>query len=56
MNEFAVTAVVDTDSDVNFVAENATAGTLVGITAFAEDLDGTATVTYSLDDSAGVGS
>ncbi len=53
MDEFDVTAISDIDSGVNFVEEDATAGTLVGITAFAEDLDGTATVTYSLDDDAG---
>ncbi len=53
VDEFDVTAIVDTDNTVNFVEEDAVSGTLVGITAFAEDLDGTASVTYSLDDSAG---
>ena len=33
--------------------ENATNGTPVGITAFANDADGTDTVSYSLDDNAG---
>ncbi len=53
VDEFDVTAIVDTDNTVKLRGEDAVSGTLVGITVFAEDLDGTASVTYSLDDSAG---
>nr|AGC72056.1 flagellar hook-length control protein FliK [uncultured bacterium A1Q1_fos_291] len=53
VNEFAVGPVTDTDNAANEIAENAPAG-IVGITAFASDLDGTNnTVTYSLTDDAG---
>ena len=37
----------------NFVNENSAFGTIVGLTAFADDADVTDSVTYSLDDSAG---
>ena len=37
----------------DFVLENAVNGTIVGITAFADDADGTDTVSYTLDDNAG---
>ena len=37
----------------DFVLENAAVGTAVGVTAFADDADGSDTVTYSLDDDAG---
>ncbi|MQW85611.1 hypothetical protein GHJ82_01690 [Sinorhizobium saheli] len=40
----------DTDPDVNRVAQNAAAGTEVGITASARDPDAGSTVTYSLND------
>ena len=40
----------DTDSDVNQVANDASAGTVVGITAQASDPDAGDTVSYSLDD------
>jgi Ca2+-binding RTX toxin-like protein len=54
VNEFAVTAPVDTDSTANGVLEGAAAGTLVGITALAADNDATTNaVTYSLTNSAG---
>ncbi|MFZ4289021.1 cadherin domain-containing protein [Variovorax sp. HJSM1_2] len=53
VNEFAVGAPADTDAAANTVAENAATGTLVGITAHAADLDGTATVSYSLSNDAG---
>ena len=47
-------AVTDSDVAANSVAEDATVGTYTGLTAFAEDLDGTTNaITYSLDDSAG---
>ena len=53
VNEFAVTAVADNDSDANTISEAASNGDTVGITAFAEDLDATTSdVTYSLSDDA----
>lgn len=53
-NEFAVTAPVDVNGNVNAVDENAVAGTVVGITVNASDADATNnTVTYSLVDDAG---
>ncbi|WP_189688244.1 cadherin domain-containing protein, partial [Pseudorhodoferax aquiterrae] len=53
VNEAPVGAVTDVDAAANAVLENATNGTVVGITAQALDPDGTATVTYSLTNSAG---
>ncbi|WP_284380353.1 retention module-containing protein, partial [Litoribrevibacter albus] len=51
VDEFDVGAVTDTNSDTNTIAENATAGTQVGITASATDNDATNnTVTYAVDD------
>ncbi len=52
MNEFAVSAISDSDSNSNHVLENVSVGTVVGITAHATDADGTDSVTYSLDDDA----
>ena len=53
-NEFAVTTPVDSDGTTNAVNENASNGTLVGITASASDADATTNgVTYSLTNSAG---
>ena len=52
-SEFTVSAITDTDAAANSVAENATGGTVVGITAFASDADGSDTVSYSLSDDAG---
>ncbi len=53
VNEFVVGPVSDINAAPNVVAENATAGTTVGITAHAADADGTNnTVTYSLYDDA----
>ncbi len=50
VNEFAVSAITDSNGTVNAVSENAANGTVVGITAFATDADATnSTVTYSLD-------
>ena len=48
VNEYATTAMSDTDVALESVAENASIGTAVGVTAFADDLDGTDTVSYSL--------
>jgi len=54
IDEFDVSEINDSNTAANAVAENASNGTLVGITAFARDEDGsTNTITYSLDDSAG---
>jgi hypothetical protein len=50
-NEYAVSELGDTDSSANSIAEDAAAGTEVGITAFAEDTDLSDSVTYSVDDS-----
>lgn len=43
----------DTNASANTVAENATVGTVVGITALAVDVDSGDTVTYWLDYNAG---
>ncbi len=52
--KFGVTAPTDTDAATNSIAENAAAGTKVGITAFASDGDaGTNGITYSLANDAG---
>jgi large repetitive protein len=53
INEFAVSALSDTDGSANAVDENAAIGTSVGITAFASDSDGTDSVSYSLSNNAG---
>ncbi|QOL49120.1 cadherin domain-containing protein [Massilia litorea] len=53
VNDNAVSAVSDRDASANSVAENAAAGTVVGLTGFATDADSGATVTYSLADNAG---
>jgi len=54
VNEFAVTTPTDTNVTANAVDENAAAGTVVGVTAFASDADATTnTVSYSLADNAG---
>jgi hypothetical protein len=54
VDEFDVSAVTDIDPAVNTVLENSPVGTVVGITAFAEDNDATNnTITYTLDDNAG---
>ncbi|MEO0423249.1 MAG: cadherin domain-containing protein [Pseudomonadota bacterium] len=48
-DEFDVSVASDTDDAANSVAENAAAGDTVGVTAFAEDVDGSASaVQYSL--------
>ncbi len=53
VNEGAVGAVSDNDGVANYVLENASNGTTVGITGLASDPDGTDVVTYSLDNNAG---
>ena len=54
VDEFEVSAISDTDATANSVDENVSAGTTVGITAFASDGDATnSDVTYSLSDDAG---
>ncbi|MFN9720382.1 MAG: beta strand repeat-containing protein, partial [Planctomycetota bacterium] len=54
VNEFPISAVLDVNPAVNQVAENAATGTIIGMTAFASDADGTTnTITYTLDDNAG---
>jgi Cadherin domain/Matrixin len=54
VNEFDVSAVTDNDAAANSVNENASVGTTVGLTVFAQDLDATTnTVTYTLDSDAG---
>ncbi len=53
VNESSVSAISDSDSNANFVLENSSVGSIVGITALATDADGTDSVTYSLDDNAG---
>ncbi|MEO9776810.1 cadherin domain-containing protein [Roseibium sp.] len=49
-NEAPIGPVTDTDTVTNSVQENASGGTVVGVTAFAEDPDGTDTVSYSITD------
>ncbi|MFM7739693.1 MAG: cadherin repeat domain-containing protein, partial [Planctomycetota bacterium] len=53
VNEGAVGPVTDSNAAANFVLENSSNGTLVGLTGLATDPDGSDTVSYSLDDSAG---
>ncbi len=54
VDEFNTNAVTDSNNGLNSVSENATAGTLVGITGFAFDADATnSAITYSLTDSSG---
>ncbi|MBK6973391.1 MAG: tandem-95 repeat protein [Sterolibacteriaceae bacterium] len=53
-NEFAIGGVTDVNVASNAVDELSPAGTLIGVTAFASDADGSNhAVTYSLDDDAG---
>src|SRR5207253_391051 len=54
VNEFSVSTPVGSNVAGNAVDENATAGTLVGVTAFASDADATTnSVSYSLTGNAG---
>ena len=50
VDESDVSAVTDTDASDNTIAEDATAGTQVGVTAFATDADVTDSVSYTVDD------
>ncbi|WP_420336897.1 DUF642 domain-containing protein [Roseibium sp.] len=50
VNETSVSTVTDTNAAENTVAEDASEGTSVGVTAFAEDADVSDTVSYSVDD------
>ncbi len=47
-SEFSIGAVSDVDASANSVSESANVGDVVGVTAFAEDLDGSDSVSYSL--------
>ena len=53
VNEYDITNPIDVDSTSNEVSEDASIGTLVGITAYAEDLDAGDSVSYTLSDDAG---
>ncbi len=54
VNEYSISNVFDFDSSINMVAENAAAGTAVGIRGYAVDLDATGNeVRYSLTGDAG---
>lgn len=53
VNEAGVTAMADTNAVVDAVLENAVTGSVVGITAFASDTDGTDVISYSLTNNAG---
>ncbi|MBL8829429.1 MAG: cadherin domain-containing protein, partial [Planctomycetaceae bacterium] len=53
LNEVPIGPVTDSDSATNEVAENSAIGTVVGVTGLATDGDVTATVTYTLTNSAG---
>ena len=52
-NEGGVGSISDSDAGANAVDENSAAGTVVGVTAFASDPDGSDTVSYSLSNDAG---
>ena len=52
VNESGIGVISDVDAAADTVLENAANGTTVGVTAFADDPDGTDTVSYSLDDNA----
>ncbi|MEY4181355.1 MAG: hypothetical protein RLY70_4930, partial [Planctomycetota bacterium] len=54
VDEFDISTITDINPAANYVLENSTIGTLVGLTAFASDADSTnSNVTYSLTDSDG---
>ena len=55
VDEYDVSAVTDTDASDNTIAEDATAGTQVGVTALATDADVTDSVSYTVDDSRFIG-
>ncbi|QMU60364.1 MAG: hypothetical protein GKR92_01100 [Gammaproteobacteria bacterium] len=53
VDEFDISAVTDSDTTANSVNESASAGTSVGVTAFADDPDSADTVSYSLSSNPG---
>ncbi|MEM8672094.1 MAG: DUF2341 domain-containing protein, partial [Planctomycetota bacterium] len=53
VNDHSISAISDSDGSSDFVLENASNGTVVGVTAFASDTDAGDTITYSLDDDDG---
>ncbi len=53
IDEAAVGSIIDNDAAIDEVSEDAANGTVVGITAFADDADVSDNVTYILDDNAG---
>ena len=53
VNDNSTTAISDTDATTNVTLENASIGTTLGVTAFADDADAGDNVTYSLDDNDG---
>lgn len=53
VNDNVLSAVTDSNTEANSLAENATIGAALGITAHATDADTGAVVTYSLTDDAG---
>ena len=53
VNESGIGPISDNDPTPDCVLENSVAGTVVGVTALANDPDGTDTINYSLDDNAG---
>ena len=52
-DEYDVTSLVDNNSHIERSYESADIGTLASITAYAEDLDGSDSVSYTLSDDAG---
>jgi ELWxxDGT repeat protein len=50
-NEVPISQVADIDLTIDSVPENSTFGTVIGVTAYAFDADGSASVSYSLDPS-----
>ena len=53
VDEYDISSIADTDGASNEVSEDASIGTLVGIMAYAEDLDASDNVSYTLSDDAG---
>ncbi|MCA9049745.1 MAG: cadherin domain-containing protein, partial [Planctomycetaceae bacterium] len=53
VNESGITTIADNDPATNQITENGAIGLTTGITAFADDADGTDTVSYTLLDDAG---
>ena len=53
VNDNSITAIIDNDVVSEIVLENATVGTTIGVTAYADDADAGDSITYSLDDNDG---